>query len=557
MGRIALMSAVRLADHVVMRSSVQVTLLAAAAAVMAACAGGTPAVSIETIEQPGTSSTAPASTSTAASGRWQDDVTPASAPLPSITIGDGIHRVGVDADAGEYLVTGGETCTYTITVHDTGEPIASVSGAVAETFVTVADGQRVTTTGCGYWSRTDLPEDVWGPRSADAWWYGMDEPGRWQSCVDWNTSPTRDDLIGMVIPDEPPTGYVDAAFGILARDCDDSQTSMSVDNATLAELTVCRAHGLAGVNGIRNVLADSPPADTATVDHVVAGLDDECVDPDYAGHTIVLADFRADPTALVPVVPPNPYQWQTTFPVASAGPHDGFLDGTFTVGTDIVPGTYRSFERGGFDCVWQHMDPGGVLIADYTGLPQDGVKVTLEDRQLFTSMGCGGWMLTPLEQSQIGVVTAELLWDAFDTEMRDRDCEFWKWARSPEHAMALTGGTDDYGAEFLAVLARECDGPPGEWFAQADSLTDDKLSAKGFCTGYLAVGAARIGVYLGEDGISNIVDKLNEIDRVHNDVGSGNFLDAVADLCRRFPEDDTPTWGEIRDLTALERFLDW
>jgi hypothetical protein len=167
-------------------------------------------------------------------------------------------------------------------------------------------------------------------------------------------------------------------------------------------------------------------------------------------------------------------------------------------------------------------------------------------------------MLTPLEQPQIGVVTAELMWDAYDTEMRDRRCELWKWARSPEHAMELTGGTDDnYGAELLAVLARECDGPPTEWFAQADSLTDDELSATGFCTGYLAVGANRIGAYLSEDGISNIVAKLNELDRVYNDVGSRNFLDAVADLCRRFPEDDTPTWGEIRDLTAVERFLDW
>lgn len=71
----------------------------------------------------------------------------------------------------------------------------------------------------------------------------------------------------------------------------------------------------------------------------------------------------------------------------------GFADGTYTVGKDIKPGTYRTLARPVSDCYWERSNSGGDTIAnDFVTNAPRGVTVTIYRGEGFTSQDCGDWI---------------------------------------------------------------------------------------------------------------------------------------------------------------------
>jgi hypothetical protein len=100
--------------------------------------------------------------------------------------------------------------------------------------------------------------------------------------------------------------------------------------------------------------------------------------------TIAATDtaFKAEHCAKWILVPPPPY----------AGPVSTFSDGTWTVGVDILPGTYQA--SGGDGCYWERESAGGALIAN--GYTDPAPAVTIQPTDVtFLTFSCGTWNLVP------------------------------------------------------------------------------------------------------------------------------------------------------------------
>lgn len=71
-------------------------------------------------------------------------------------------------------------------------------------------------------------------------------------------------------------------------------------------------------------------------------------------------------------------------------------DGTFTVGTDVVPGIYSSAGPVGTGtCYWKRMaNPDGALIDNAISKKPQVVQIDAGDKAFKTS-GCQPWQLTP------------------------------------------------------------------------------------------------------------------------------------------------------------------
>lgn len=68
-------------------------------------------------------------------------------------------------------------------------------------------------------------------------------------------------------------------------------------------------------------------------------------------------------------------------------------DGTWSVGSDVRPGTYRTSDALGSDCHWK-ITAGGSNGSDIleNDIPGGGYPVvTVQGGQVFTSAGCGTW----------------------------------------------------------------------------------------------------------------------------------------------------------------------
>jgi hypothetical protein len=74
-------------------------------------------------------------------------------------------------------------------------------------------------------------------------------------------------------------------------------------------------------------------------------------------------------------------------------PQIAFRDGTYRIGADIAPGTYRSVATSD-SCYWERLSGfGGTLneiIANYFGIGPTIVAIAPTDAG-FRSAGCGGW----------------------------------------------------------------------------------------------------------------------------------------------------------------------
>lgn len=81
----------------------------------------------------------------------------------------------------------------------------------------------------------------------------------------------------------------------------------------------------------------------------------------------------------------------TASPEPPPGPKTTFGDGTWIVGTDIAPGTYRS--SGGSGCYWERTTGTGDLddIIDNDNASGPAVVVIAPDDPFFVSKGCGTW----------------------------------------------------------------------------------------------------------------------------------------------------------------------
>lgn len=99
------------------------------------------------------------------------------------------------------------------------------------------------------------------------------------------------------------------------------------------------------------------------------------------------ADQLSDGTLRVLGVVPCP--GGTTTPGTTAG---GFGDGTWIVGADIQPGTYRTSSPGG--CYWERVaDFSGdsTIENDFTLDPGPQIVTIAPSDAGFTSRGCGTW----------------------------------------------------------------------------------------------------------------------------------------------------------------------
>ncbi|MEV8265745.1 hypothetical protein [Microbacterium sp. NPDC077057] len=70
----------------------------------------------------------------------------------------------------------------------------------------------------------------------------------------------------------------------------------------------------------------------------------------------------------------------------------GFYDGDHIVGQTIQPGTYRT-ATGVKDCYWERNDGSGdILDNNFVGAAHNGVTVTVNSGEGFTTNGCGLWI---------------------------------------------------------------------------------------------------------------------------------------------------------------------
>lgn len=71
----------------------------------------------------------------------------------------------------------------------------------------------------------------------------------------------------------------------------------------------------------------------------------------------------------------------------------GFEEGTYTVGEDIKPGTYRTTPGRIMKCYWERSTGGGDIIDNqWINNAPNGATVTVRQGEGFTSEGCGNWI---------------------------------------------------------------------------------------------------------------------------------------------------------------------
>jgi hypothetical protein len=106
----------------------------------------------------------------------------------------------------------------------------------------------------------------------------------------------------------------------------------------------------------------------------------------------------SDPASSAPATL-DPTGGPTDDPTPPAGPATTIPgDGTFLVGTDIKPGTYRSPMPESGNCYWARMsdvgdDLGGIIANDNSAGPSV-VTIRATDKA-FTTTGCEPWTLAP------------------------------------------------------------------------------------------------------------------------------------------------------------------
>jgi hypothetical protein len=112
---------------------------------------------------------------------------------------------------------------------------------------------------------------------------------------------------------------------------------------------------------------------------------------------IGVANSPSPPSSTTGPVPTQEHTAQAADPPAPTGPATSFGDGTYVVGTDIVPGTYKTSgpAPGGIDiCYWSRLkDTTGnfdTIIANDVGKGPTTATISRSDGAFKTS-GCNTW----------------------------------------------------------------------------------------------------------------------------------------------------------------------
>lgn len=128
--------------------------------------------------------------------------------------------------------------------------------------------------------------------------------------------------------------------------------------------------------------------------------DADTVDPVASDQsTSTVTSPTASPVPSRPSPTPATTSAQPSLPPAtSAAPKPGTTipgDGTFIVGTDITPGTYRTTGPAGINCYWERVSglggSFGEIIANGNAKGQTVVTIAASDKG-FTSKGCQDWV---------------------------------------------------------------------------------------------------------------------------------------------------------------------
>jgi hypothetical protein len=109
--------------------------------------------------------------------------------------------------------------------------------------------------------------------------------------------------------------------------------------------------------------------------------------------TTVAPVARAVETYAAPLAPTTSRATTTTTAIPTTTAPKGLRDGTFIVGTDVEPGTYRGSSTG--RCYWARLrnftGRGDILANDYVSAP-GAVIVTIDATDAgFKSSDCGRW----------------------------------------------------------------------------------------------------------------------------------------------------------------------
>lgn len=147
--------------------------------------------------------------------------------------------------------------------------------------------------------------------------------------------------------------------------------------------------------------------------------------------------LAAGPAGAEPAEPTPPAPPGTAVPAPDAAPPAAPLnvidkDGTYRVGTDIVPGVYASagpFPEG--TCSWRRMapvategEPGETLDRAFTKQPQV-IEIKADDGS-FKTTGCQTWTLTnqPLPAPGMGPMMAGLQWKLYMDALNRNAAQF-------------------------------------------------------------------------------------------------------------------------------------
>jgi hypothetical protein len=118
---------------------------------------------------------------------------------------------------------------------------------------------------------------------------------------------------------------------------------------------------------------------------------------------------KADPPAPAPAPPPAPAPSPPPGPAPAVAKTNIDHDGTFTVGTDIVPGTYTSAgPQGNGVCYWKRLagDDGKQLVDNAMSKKPQVVRIDPTDKA-FKTDGCQPWQKNDAAVPDAGKTPAE------------------------------------------------------------------------------------------------------------------------------------------------------
>ena len=264
----------------------------------------------------------------------------------------------------------------------------------------------------------------------------------------------------------------------------------------------------------------------------------------------------------VPTATPRPMPMPTATPIPTTGPAQGFGEGTWIVGDDILPGTYAAGPGLDF-CSWERLSGFSGefedIIAIDVGNPRPIVTIFPTDAG-FTSASCGEWLpiadaVTTPSGDGTWVVGSEL---ASGTYAAGPGLDFCSWER-------LSG----FSGEFEDIIAIDVGDPRpivtifptdagfksadcGEWLPIADAVTTPNGDGTWVVGSELAPGTytALGGDFCSWSRLSGFSGEFDDI--VAIEVGSGRQVVTIEETDVGFTSQGCGAWAPLNvDALAI------